>query len=448
MLLMAFGSLKAQTHVNAIRVMGSGDVFINQTSDEFLLKKDGKTVSDYHVEGDLLLLSGSDDYELAIPKLENVQLLSSADVVSRNTLTGDKINLFNSGSGDMVLKLDYDTVHVIMKGSGDIILEGKCNVLQAEILGNGDLDANGMQVKDSFVDVKGSGGARVGDEVSLSELMAELGVNLERLSDSVDWKNFEEGMEQWGKEMEEWGRKMEKWGERFEDKHGKDYDAPRDHDRPTPIRGKRAEKKSLVFDPNWNGFEAGLNMLLTPGTANIIEGDYGFMETRPLKSWVFNFNIADVGIAFNRRHTAGLYTGIGLGWNNYSFNNPITLVKGENHLECEPVNAENWKKSKLGVLYVQAPLMLEVRPTRRLFVAAGVTGGLRVDGWTKVKYQNGDKVKVHNDYYLNPLKLDASLRIGKNDGLGFFANYDLLPAFRVDKGPASHTFSFGFSLNF
>ena len=167
-----------------------------------------------------------------------------------------------------------------------------------------------------------------------------------------------------------------------------------------------------------------------------------------MRSWVFNFNIADVGIAFDRRHIAGLYTGIGLGWNNYSFNKPIKVVKGDTDLEYEPLDAATWRRSKLGVLYVQAPLMIEVRPTRRLFIAAGVTGGLRIDGWTKVKFQNGDKVKEHSDYYLNRFKLDASLRIGKNDGWGFFANYNLLPTFDEAHAPTCHTTSFGFSLNF
>ena len=366
---------KDDSPVRVIRVTGSGDVVISQTPGQFSLKKEGKIVSDNRTESGMLLLSSSDDYEVEISQLENIQLLSSGDVICKNTIIGDYINVYNGGSGDMVMKLDYDTVHVVLNGSGDIILQGRCNVLETILLGSGDLNVDGLNVVKSNVVEKTSS------------------------------------------------------------KEGK-------------LKGSRPIKKNLLFDANWNGFEAGLNMLLGPGSTANFEGEYAYLEQRPMKSWVFNFNIADVGIAFNRRHTAGLYTGIGLGWNNYSFNNPITLVKGENHLECEPVNAENWKKSKLGVLYVQAPLMLEVRPTRRLYIAAGVTGGLRVDAWTKVKYQNGDKVKVHNDYYVNPFKLDASLRIGKNDGLGFFANFDLLPTFDEAHAPTCHTTSFGFSLNF
>ena len=366
---------KDDSPVRVIRVTGSGDVVISQTPGQFSLKKEGKIVSDNRTESGMLLLSSSDDYEVEISQLENIQLLSSGDVICKNTIIGDYINVYNGGSGDMVMKLDYDTVHVVLNGSGDIILQGRCNVLETILLGSGDLNVDGLNVVKSNVVEKTSS------------------------------------------------------------KEGK-------------LKGKRHEKKSLLYDANWNGFEAGLNMLLGPGSSAGFEG-YDFLELRPMKSWVFNFNIADVGIAFNRRHTAGLFTGIGLGWNNYSFNHPVSLYKGEDHLEADWIepNEAIVKRSKLGVLYVQAPLMIEVRPSRRFYIAAGVTGGLRVDTWTKIKFQNGDVNKVHSDYYVNPFKLDATLRIGGNN-LGFFAQYNLLPTFDEAHGPSCHTANFGFSLNF
>ena len=362
---------KDDSPVRIIRVTGSGDVVISQTPGHFSLKKEGKEVSDYRLESELLLLSSSGDYEVEVSQLENVQLLSSADVVSKGTIKGDYINVYNSGSGDMVLKLDYDTVHVVLNGSGDIILQGRCNVLETILLGSGDLNVDGLNVAES---------------------------------------NF---------------------GETSSSK----VDKP---------KNKRPVKKSLLYDANWNGFEAGLNMLMGPGSTG-----YEYLELRPMRSWVFNFNIADVGVAFNRRHTAGLFTGIGLGWNNYSFNHPVRLIKGENQLEAEWIDpAESVvKRSKLGVLYIQAPLMIEVRPSRRFYIAAGVTGGLRVDTWTKIVFRNGDVNKVHSDYYVNPFKLDATLRIGGNN-LGFFAQYNLLPTFDEAHGPTCHTANFGFSLNF
>ena len=177
----------------------------------------------------------------------------------------------------------------------------------------------------------------------MNELLRELGITLEQMSDSVDWEQFERDMEKWGAEMEKWGRKMEKIGDRIDKKYGDRYEYNYDYqyewperpDRPEPKRNrppkckpneKSPEKKSLLLDAHWNGFEAGLNMLFNTqvNAVNPNNGAQG-LEIRPLRSWYFGFNIADVGIAFNKKHTIGLFTGVGIGWNNYSWNNDITV---------------------------------------------------------------------------------------------------------------------------
>ena len=263
-------------------------------------------------------------------------------------------------------------------------------------------------------------------------------------------------MERWGESMEEWGRHMEEWGEQVERQvEGRDeprgpregWDKPHG---PKPEPKPEPKKQSLLFEPHWGGVDAGLNMLLDPGSLAKREGQYAFLELKPLKSWNFNFNSADVGIAFSRSHFAGLYTGIGLGWNNYSLTNPVRLVKGDQHIEADWVDETvegRVKKSKLGVLYAQVPLMIEVRPTRGFFIAAGVTGGLRIDTWTKIKFMDNYKEKLHGDYYVNPLKLDATLRAGGND-MGYYASYNLLPLFKEGHGPGVHTLNVGFNILF
>ena len=371
--------------VKAIQVEGSGDVRISQNRDLFSIESDDQNASHYRMEGDKLFLSGSDDYDVTLQNLEELSLRSSGDVSSKGTLKGRNLFIEVTGSGDVSLYVDYDTICVNMKSSGDVTLNGQCNVLFADVTGSGDLMVRQLMVRDSRINAMGTG------------------IAITPGSGSVINKRH---------------------------------------------RDKVQKRASLLFDPHWNGFEAGLNMLMSPGFKVGVEG-CDFLELRPLKSWVFNFNIADVGIAFNRRHTAGLYTGIGLGWNNYSFNNPVYLYKDEGHLDADWIDPEEAivKKSKLGVLYVQAPLMLEVRPTRSMYIAAGVTGGIRINTWTKIKYEDGDVTKVHGDYYVNPFKLDATLRVGGDD-IGFFANYNLLPTFDEAHAPSCHTASLGFSINF
>ena len=363
--------------IRVIRVTGSGDVVISQTPGQFSLKKEGKIVSDNRTESGMLLLSSSDDYEVEVSQLENIQLLSSGDVICRNTIKGDYINVYNGGSGDMVMKLDYDTVHVVLNGSGDIILQGRCNVLETILLGSGDLNVDGLNVVKSNV---------------------------------VDNTSSKEGK----------------------------------------FKGSRSRKKDLLFDAHWNGFEAGLNMLFsTPAdVVNTNNGAQG-MEIRPLRSWYFGFNIADVGVAFDRRHRVGLFTGVGLGWNNFSWNNNIKIEYNPDNVVYTLVPIETdqiVKNSKYGALFLQMPLMLEVRPTRSMYIDAGVTGGLRIAQWNRVKLEDGTQSKRYYGASINQFKLDASLRVG-GDGIGFFANYALLPIFEMSIAKV-HPVSFGFSINF
>ena len=372
---------KDDSPIRVIRVTGSGDVVISQTPGQFSVKKEGKIVSENRTESGMLLLSSSDDYEVEVSQLENIQLLSSGDVISKNTIKGDYINVYNGGSGDMVMKLDYDTVHVVLNGSGDIILQGRCNVLETILLGSGDLNVDGLNVVKSNVVEKTSS------------------------------------------------------------KEGK-------------FKGSRPEKKNLLFDAHWNGFEAGLNMLVDPTMTYVYNNPNGTtgMEIRPLRSWYFGFNIADVGIAFDRRHRVGLFTGVGLGWNNFSWNNDIKIgydPETDGYTVVPIVSDQVVKNSKYGALFLQVPLMFEVRPTRHMYIDAGVTGGLRIAQWNRVKYENGNSDK---QFYggigsgVRLFKLDASFRVG-GENIGFFANYALLPIFEMSNAKV-HPINFGFSINF
>ena len=431
--------------MNTVVVSATGDVTIAQ-SDQYVVTWDSEREwhANYNMADTAVYLDGSADFFVTLQELNDLTLLSSGDVKSSGVLKGKDLSVKLVGSGDVILDLDYDNVSVLILGSGDVELRGKCNTLVSQGSGTGDLNIQHLQYGD-----KREKKPNAPDMVSLSEIMAELGENMQQLSDSVDWEKFEQDMEKWAEKMEKWGNKMGKWGERFEDKHGRSYDNPRDFGRPAPDKDRRPEKKSLLFDPNWNGFEAGLNMLLDPSAMNTYTGPHDFMAIRPMRSWYFGFNTADVGIAFNRRHTVGLFTGIGIGWNNYSWKNYIRMTVDDGQLVNELLPDDRpVKNSKFGLLYAQVPLMIEVRPTRHFYIDLGVTGGIRLASWTRIKYADGSNVKTYSNYTTNLFKCDASLRIG-GETLGFFANYALVPTFMGGQDAAkAHPLMLGFSINF
>lgn len=385
-------SKKDDSQVHAIQVEGSGDVRIEQVQDGFSLRRGNKETSHHYVTNGTLILSGSSDYDVAIQQLDEVILRSSGDVKGKSTLKGRNLKLMVLGSGDLSLNVDYDTIRVEMLGSGDVTLAGQCKAIYGKISGSGDLHISQLRYAESDINATGSG------EV---------------------WANKSNGVI-----------------------HQKSY------------REKNTQKRSLLFDAHWNGFEAGLNMLVDPTMTYVYNNPNGTtgMEIRPLRSWYFGFNIADVGIAFDRRHRVGLFTGVGLGWNNFSWNNDIKIgydPETDGYTVVPIVSDQVVKNSKYGALFLQVPLMFEVRPTRHMYIDAGVTGGLRIAQWNRVKYENGNSDK---QFYggigsgVRLFKLDASFRVG-GENIGFFANYALLPIFEMSNAKV-HPINFGFSINF
>ena len=383
---------KDKPEVSSVKVCGSGDVRIRQVTDGFSLTRGDKFTSNYEVADDAVILMGSSDYQVAIQQLESVYVTGSGDVFGQGTIKGKNLAIYDFSSGDVRMSVDYDTIRVKMSGSGDVALSGRCKVLYAEMWGSSDLRIPQLVCGETNVTATGSGEVYDGQSRNV-------------IAYSNNWK-------------------------------------------------QRRYERGPLLDPHWGGFEAGLNMLIDPTGAYVYNNPNGTtgMEIRPLRSWYFGFNIADVGISFDRRHTAGLFTGVGLGWNNFSWNNDVKIgydPETDGYTVVPIESEQEVKNSKYGALFLQVPLMFEVRPTRRMYIDAGVTGGLRIAQWNRVKYENGNSNK---QYYggigsgVRLLKLDASFRVGGND-LGFFANYALLPLFETSNEKV-HPVSFGFSINF
>lgn len=505
MLLLAFGSVKAQdkpiptpngdgSKINTLVVSGTGSVWLKQ-GDKLTINDYGHHNAKYRVEDSVLYLEGTGARELTLQNLAYLKVLGTAGVRSKGQLKGENLSIYKTGTGELSLEVGYNNIYVRSCGTGDVILLGDCNVYCSEVKSLGKVNASNLNYKvlveksgdlwnmainidDELTDTRRNylnglvsnaapffeaesnrswdpsfnvkAGYEPLDTLQFKELMRELGVNLQQLSDSVDWKKFEQDMEKWGADMEEWGRKMEEWGEHWERKYDGDVEHPRGCLHQPAPKPQKQVKKSLLFDANWNGFEAGLNMLfnMPVDAVNTNNGAQG-MGLRPLRSWYFGFNIADVGIAFSKRHIVGLFTGVGIGWNNFSWNNDITVEYNPENVvyTIVPIDPNRVvKNTKNGTLFLQVPLMFEIRPTRKMYIDAGVTGGLRIAQWNRVKFADGSQVKNYYSAKVNQFKLDASLRVGGRN-MGFFANYALLPLFDMSDAKV-HPVSFGFSINF
>ena len=138
-----------------------------------------------------------------------------------------------------------------------------------------------------------------------------------------------------------------------------------------------------------------------------------------------------------------------LAWNNFMFENKVTVMKGQTQAQFSDIQADV-QKSKLTICSIQLPVMPRLsfynNSGKKVFhVGVGAYAGYRIDSYTKIKYANSDKDWEHSSFYLNNLRygLIGNLGILKTN---LFIKYDLNPVFQEAKGPDIRTLSFGISL--
>lgn len=220
------------------------------------------------------------------------------------------------------------------------------------------------------------------------------------------------------------------------------------------VKEKRSSNWTGTFNPHWSGLEVGVNIMTNADYSLYAPGQNDFMDLNPGKSLSWNLNLAEYAFT-NKRNNFGVVTGFGISFNDYAFDNSVTLEKDPTTRMVVPVTLGNdadghsIKKSKLHVNYLTVPLMLEVKtPLRmggsRLYLAGGVIGGLYLGSHTKYKWEKGDKVKSKSGVYINKWKYELTGRIGFGD-FCVFANYSMTPLFKDGRGPEVQPLMIGIS---
>jgi hypothetical protein len=193
------------------------------------------------------------------------------------------------------------------------------------------------------------------------------------------------------------------------------------------------------FRGHWSGIEAGFNNFAYARSMTLPDA-VSYMSLDANYSLNFNLNFSQLSIGFSRH--IGIVTGIGLNWNNYRFKEGNSIAIGTNGV-ISPVDNTGAtppvKRSKFADLYLNIPALLEIQiPAgfdNHLNIAAGFIGGLKLNAWTKLVYENGEKSKINGDYNLNLLRGGVTARIGYQNFM-LFGTYYLTPWFQELKGPS------------
>lgn len=220
---------------------------------------------------------------------------------------------------------------------------------------------------------------------------------------------------------------------------------------------RKSWRRSGGFKGHLDGVEIGYNGLLNKDMEMSLTGPDAFMSLNgsPLKSLNLNVNALQVS-----RKIAGNYFGVvtslRLEFYNYVFDNNSSIRKDENGIIVPRAYTQELDKSKLVASYFSIPLLLEYQfpaalsRKKRMWIAAGVIGSIKLSSHTKVKYrEDGDrrKDKSRDDFNINVLRYSLTARMGYS-GFYVYGNYSPVPFFEKNKGPELYPFSVGIGLHF
>lgn len=140
-----------------------------------------------------------------------------------------------------------------------------------------------------------------------------------------------------------------------------------------------------------------------------------------------------------------LKTGAELDWNNYRFRRNITLLPNQPSATVQQESID-FKKNKLLARYIVFPLTLQsVVANSSLKIEAGAEFNFLLDGKTKQISEERGKVKVRDNFNLNPYRVSFVGRVGFKSTI-LFARYHPNSIFAAGQGPDLGTFSVGFGL--
>jgi hypothetical protein len=154
----------------SLGVAGSFDVFLvkgNEGRIELSVEENLESYLETEVENGKLKVKwkkGSNIYTtkkttvtVFFEELSGVALAGSGDIVSRDVISTDEMDIAVAGSGDIRLDLKVNSANAAVSGSGDVELSGTATAFDAAVAGSGDIEAYGLQSDRADLKISGSG---------------------------------------------------------------------------------------------------------------------------------------------------------------------------------------------------------------------------------------------------------------------------------------------------
>jgi hypothetical protein len=414
---------------------------------------------------------------ITVPTLSSVEVHGAADVRGLNTLKADMLSLEASGAASVELILDINTLRSEVSGAADLELSGHAEHHSANVSGAATLDAADLKTATTDADVSGAATARVNSEnvtgqtSGAGEIYTNDGKDIEKSSDDVVINIDDDGDTTY----------VHVPGTNIEVSESDDSIKVKIGNRVIVIDEdgdvKTRRNKWPKFNGHWAGVDLGFNGYVNKDFNMNFPKEYEYMDLRMEKSVAVNLNFFEQNIPLAKNQKWGIVTGLGLAFNDYKFQRPTRLSMDSSALEGYLYDDISIRKSKLSMYYLTLPVLFEFQTAPAyhkdgFHINAGVIIGARLSSHTKVYYNelntafnltqynpetgkyeavlegispNDPKEHHYGDWFLQPFKFDASVRIGWNF-LNFWANYSLNTLFREGKGPELYPWSAGITL--
>jgi hypothetical protein len=232
-------------------------------------------------------------------------------------------------------------------------------------------------------------------------------------------------------------------------------DSREDNEGTSSDDNKNDGKKHNHFKGHWGGFEFGMNNFMNKDFSMTRSGPDQFMDVNTGSSWNVNLNLFQHSFGFGT-DIFGLVTGLGFEFNDYKFDGNNNIMKDSTSGVIVSKNyAQSLEKTKISTGYLTLPLILElqlpgsVKNSKRVHIAIGVIGGLKMGSHSKVEYYVANKLQkdiVKDDFNIQSLRYAYTARIGYGN-LSVYANYYATTFFEKGKGPELYPFAIGLSLS-
>lgn len=99
---------------------------------------------------------------ITTPKLEQVNLAGSGNIIGKNKFTGgDKLTLKIAGAGDMKMEVNTPSIEAEIAGSGSMTLTGETRDQRIRISGVGDYLGEALKSENAVVKIAGSGNVKL-----------------------------------------------------------------------------------------------------------------------------------------------------------------------------------------------------------------------------------------------------------------------------------------------